>query len=62
MSDRSNYRNIERDRGDIKQYKGTFNVRINPKLHREAVRRAIMNGVSLNEFVENAIREGVKDK
>ena len=38
-----------------KMYKGTFNVRIKPELHKQAARRAVMEGKSLNQFIEEAI-------
>ncbi|MCK5102057.1 MAG: type II toxin-antitoxin system HicB family antitoxin [Cyclobacteriaceae bacterium] len=43
-----------------KSYKGTFNVRIKPVLHRKAARRSIEMGVSLNQFVELAIDEKLR--
>lgn len=42
-----------------KEYKGTFNIRISPKLHKELAALAIKNGDSLNGSVEKAIREYV---
>lgn len=38
-----------------KSYKGTFNVRIAPKLHRKAALCAADEGISLNALVEKAI-------
>ena len=38
-----------------KTYKGSFNVRISPELHREAVVTASVKGLTLNAFVEKAI-------
>ncbi len=38
-----------------KTYKGTFNVRISPDLHREIALTAMKDGISLNQAVENAI-------
>ena len=43
-----------------KAYKGSFNVRISPELHRNAALRAQEEGVSLNSFVGQAIREAMK--
>ena len=40
-------------------YKGTFNVRINPDLHRLIALYAIRNNKSLNSAVEEAIRQMV---
>ncbi len=42
-----------------KAYKGSFNVRISPELHSKAVREATVKGISLNQFIENAIAEKV---
>lgn len=42
-----------------KPYKGSFNVRVEPELHRKAVMVARISNMSLNQFVENAIREKV---
>jgi len=39
-----------------KAYKGSFNVRIPPELHKQAVIFASAHGISLNSFVENALR------
>lgn len=39
-----------------KAYKGSFNVRISPELHKQAVICAAAHGISLNSFVENALR------
>ena len=41
--------------GGEKQYKGSFNVRIKPELHREAAIVAKRNNISLNQLVERAI-------
>jgi predicted HicB family RNase H-like nuclease len=38
-----------------KPYKGTFNVRIRPELHKKAVLAASKKKISLNKLVENAI-------
>ena len=40
-----------------KEYKGTFNVRINPELHKKLAIRAYKNGESLNATVEKAVQE-----
>lgn len=39
-----------------KPYSGSFNVRTGPELHREAVIAATKSGITLNEFVCDAIR------
>lgn len=43
-----------------KQYNGSFNVRINPELHREASFLSKVKNISLNQFVERAIAKEVK--
>lgn len=45
-----------------KSYKGTFNIRIKPVLRKQAARRSMELGVSLNQFVELAIDEKLKNK
>lgn len=48
------------NRAPQKTYKGSFNIRISPELHRKAAREATLRGISLNQFIENAIREKVR--
>jgi predicted HicB family RNase H-like nuclease len=38
-----------------KSYKGSFNVRIDPELHKKAAILSSSKGISLNELVEEAI-------
>jgi len=38
-----------------KSFKGSFNVRLNPELHKKAFRKALKNGLSLNQLVQIAI-------
>lgn len=42
-----------------KAYKGSFNVRISPELHKEAAVVAMACQMSLNSFVESSIRQAV---
>ena len=42
-----------------KAYKGSFNVRISPQLHKKAVQEATIRGISLNQFIEKVIEEKV---
>ena len=42
-----------------KAYKGNFNVRISPELHKQAVVAAMARNVSLNSFVEASIAKAV---
>ncbi len=43
-----------------KAYKGSFNVRVSPELHRTAAVYAAMQKISLNSFVENALRSFIQ--
>lgn len=45
-----------------KEYKGTFNVRINPELHKRLANMAMKNGDTLNTTVEKAIQEYVSEE
>jgi hypothetical protein len=38
-----------------KEFKGTFNIRISPELHRKAALKANQLGISLNQLVSDAI-------
>lgn len=42
-----------------KPFKGSFNVRISPKLHRKAALLALEDNTSLNSFVAESIRERI---
>lgn len=42
-----------------KEYKGTFNIRIQPSLHRELALLALKNDESLNQTVEKALQSYV---
>ena len=42
-----------------KAYKGSFNIRISPELHKQLVVCATSRQMSLNSFVENALRKSV---
>jgi len=44
-----------------KTYKGSFNVRIDPELHKKAAIVAASKGTSLNRFVESAIADKIHD-
>ena len=45
-----------------KQYKGSFNVRVTPNLHRDLVILAKKENISLNQLVENALIEKVNKR
>ena len=42
-----------------KSYKGSFNVRISPTIHRKAIEKALSLGISLNQLVQKAIENEV---
>lgn len=44
-------------RSPDKTYKGSFNVRISPDLHRRAAVSAECSGLTLNQFVQKAIED-----
>ena len=43
-----------------KSYKGSFNVRISPEIHKKAKRLAQIKGISLNQFVQKALEDEVR--
>ncbi len=42
-----------------KIYKGVFNIRIDPELHKKIYKEALKAGVSLNAFVQDALKKQV---
>lgn len=42
-----------------KAYKGSFNIRISPELHKDAAVYALSHNISLNSFVEKSIKEAL---
>ena len=42
-----------------KVYKGVFNVRIDPKLHKKVYKEAMKAGMSLNAFVQQVLKNEV---
>ncbi len=44
-----------------KGYKGTFNVRISPELHKKAAIAALSEKITLNRFVERSIEQAVNN-
>lgn len=44
-----------------KEYKGSFNVRIKPRIHRLAVARSAALNISLNQLVEKALEKEVSN-
>ncbi|MDR1553318.1 MAG: type II toxin-antitoxin system HicB family antitoxin [Prevotellaceae bacterium] len=53
-------KDCERDKIPVeKSYKGNFNVRLTPELHRKAVIAAKLRGRTLNAFVKDAIEKAM---
>ena len=42
-----------------KSYKGSFNVRIAPELHKKAVQKSLILGISLNKLVQRALEKEI---
>ena len=42
-----------------KSYKGSFNVRIAPEIHKKAKLLSVMQGISLNQFIQKAVEQEV---
>jgi predicted HicB family RNase H-like nuclease len=42
-----------------KSFKGTFNVRLTPELHRKVAHKAIRCGKTLNQFVQESLAKAV---
>jgi len=40
-----------------KSYKGNLNIRLSPEIHKKASYKAALRGVSLNQFINDAIKE-----
>jgi antitoxin HicB len=49
----------EPDSADEREYSGKFNVRVSRSLHRDLVRAATLEGVSLNLYVATALARAV---
>ena len=49
----------ELNREPQKTYKGVFNVRIDPQLHKKIYKEALKAGISLNSFVQNTLQNRI---
>ena len=45
-----------------KAYKGVFNVRIDPKLHKQIYKKALKAGISLNAFIQQTLSKEVQNQ
>ena len=43
-----------------KSYKGNLNIRLSPDLHKKAAYNAALKGVSLNQYINDALKEKLK--
>lgn len=43
-----------------KSYRGNLNIRLSPELHKMASYRAALRGVSLNQYINDAIKKEIK--
>lgn len=43
-----------------KSYKGTFNIRLNPGVHKKAAQLALIKGITLNQLVQRAIKREIE--
>ena len=47
----------QNEKGIERSYKGSFNVRMSPDLHRQVKRTAVKLGISLNQFIQKAVED-----
>lgn len=40
-----------------KSYKGNLNIRLSPELHKKAAHKATIRGVSLNQYINDALKK-----
>ena len=45
-----------------KSFKGSFNVRVTSELHRKIHRKALIEGVSLNQIVQRALEKEIENR
>ena len=49
----------EKGKTPDKEFRGSFNVRISPELHRGIALKAAQKGVSLNQYVQSALEDSL---
>jgi len=42
-----------------KSYKGNLNIRLSPELHKKAAHNATIKGISLNQYINDAIKKEI---
>lgn len=45
-----------------KSYKGVFNVRISPELHKQAAHKAMVKGMTLNQLIKKALKKELESR
>lgn len=45
----------------LRSAKGSFNIRMSPELHRKTLEKAAQSGISLNQFIQNAVMAEIPD-
>lgn len=50
---------MELGKAPDKEYRGTFNVRVQPELHKKAVIKAESQNISLNQFIQQALEHEI---
>ena len=43
-----------------KSYKGNLNIRLTPEIHKKAAHNAALRGISLNQYINEAIRKALQ--
>jgi predicted HicB family RNase H-like nuclease len=49
----------EQGKEPMKSCKGSFNIRISPELHRKALEKSLLLGISLNHLIQKAIKREI---
>ncbi|MFH1514813.1 MAG: type II toxin-antitoxin system HicB family antitoxin [bacterium] len=44
-----------------KPFKGSFNVRVKPSIHKLAYQKAVQQGISLNKFIEKTLEKELRE-
>jgi predicted HicB family RNase H-like nuclease len=51
----------EKGVGPDKPFKGSFNVRVRPSVHRRVYQKAMEQGMSLNKFIETTLEKALNE-
>ncbi|CAN5455553.1 type II toxin-antitoxin system HicB family antitoxin [soil metagenome] len=50
------------NREPLKPFKGSLNIRIGARLHREAALHAAIDGISLNDYIKTAVQSQIQQE